>query len=199
MAKKADDAEVKKECPSCGLGVALDSTVCEFCGWDFEEEDEWILQIEKLERDLILEKQNFEPGTVEHKIESTIHDPSAERIDIIRSRQQQEGTELRPADKVPRPAAKPAAIPPAQTTPAGSKVVREAKASEMELMRFADELRRDVNEDLAPRPGEHDEADEPVPLAPQPSTGKVRRVRTIKASSVVGSSGKGKLVRKVKK
>src|SRR5512137_1997406 len=99
MPKKIDEAEVKKECPSCGLGVALDATVCEFCGWDFEEEDEWILQIEKLERDLILEKQNFEPGTVEHKIESTIHDPSAERIDIIRSRQQQEGTELRPADQ----------------------------------------------------------------------------------------------------
>jgi rubredoxin len=37
--EKAKPAEVKKECPSCGLGVSLDSTVCEFCGWDFDEED----------------------------------------------------------------------------------------------------------------------------------------------------------------
>ena len=54
MGKKIDDPEIKKECPSCGLGVAMDAIVCEFCGWDFNEEDEWILQIEKLERDLML-------------------------------------------------------------------------------------------------------------------------------------------------
>jgi outer membrane biosynthesis protein TonB len=76
MPKKIDEAEVKKECPSCGLGVALDSTICEFCGWDFEEEDEWILQIEKLERDLMLEKQKFEPGSVNERIESTLHSPT---------------------------------------------------------------------------------------------------------------------------
>ncbi len=77
MAKKMDEAEIKKECPSCGLGVALDATICEFCGWDFEEEDEWILQIEKLERDLMLEKQKFEPGSVNEKIEATLHNPAA--------------------------------------------------------------------------------------------------------------------------
>jgi len=81
MAKKMEQAEPKKECPSCGLGVALDATICEFCGWDFEEEDEWILQIEKLERDLMLEKQKFEPGTVEQRIESTLRRPVLERID----------------------------------------------------------------------------------------------------------------------
>ncbi len=43
MGKKIEDAEVKKECPSCGLGVALDSTICEFCGWDFEEEDDYVI------------------------------------------------------------------------------------------------------------------------------------------------------------
>lgn len=82
MPKKMDEAEVKKECPSCGLGVVLDSRICEFCGWDFEEEDEWILQIEKLERDLMLEKQKFEPGSVNQKIESTLHSPALERTEM---------------------------------------------------------------------------------------------------------------------
>ncbi len=81
MGKKMEDVEPKKECPSCGLGVALEATVCEFCGWDFEEEDEWILQIEKLERELMLEKQKFEPGTVNHMIESTLRNPVLEKID----------------------------------------------------------------------------------------------------------------------
>ena len=82
MPKKMDEAEVKKECPSCGLGVVLDARICEFCGWDFEEEDEWILQIEKLERDLMLEKQKFEPGSVNQKIESTLHSPTLERTEM---------------------------------------------------------------------------------------------------------------------
>lgn len=85
MAKKMDQVETKKECPSCGLGVALDSTICEFCGWDFEEEDEWILQIEKLERELMLEKQKFEPGTVNHMIESTLRNPFVERVETARA------------------------------------------------------------------------------------------------------------------
>jgi hypothetical protein len=80
MAKKSEKAEPKKECPSCGLGVAPESSICEFCGWDFEEEDEWILQIEKLERDLMLEKQKFEPGTVNHMIEATLRNPVLERV-----------------------------------------------------------------------------------------------------------------------
>ena len=87
MGKKIEDAGAKKECPSCGLGVTPEANICEFCGWDFEEEDEWILQIEKLERDLMLEKQKFEPGTVDHKIESTLHTPALERIEMIRDSQ----------------------------------------------------------------------------------------------------------------
>lgn len=79
MGKKIDRAEPKKECPSCGLGVSLEANMCEFCGWDFEEEDEWILQIEKLERELMLEKKKFEPGTVDHKIEGTLRTPAKER------------------------------------------------------------------------------------------------------------------------
>lgn len=81
MAKKIDRGEPKKECPSCGLGVSLEANICEFCGWDFEEEDEWILQIEKLERDLLLEKQKFEPGTVSHRIESTLRSPLQEKVE----------------------------------------------------------------------------------------------------------------------
>jgi len=81
MAKKPGKAVSKKECPSCGLGVTEESTICEFCGWDFQEEDEWILQIEKLERDLMLEKQKFEPGTVNHKIEGTLRSPVLERME----------------------------------------------------------------------------------------------------------------------
>ena len=80
MAKKTDKSEPKKECPSCGLGVAEQAMICEFCGWDFEEEDEWILQIEKLERDLMLEKQRYEPGTVNHMIESTLRTPMLEKV-----------------------------------------------------------------------------------------------------------------------
>ncbi len=81
MAKKLDRAEPKKECPSCGLGVSLEANICEFCGWDFEEEDEWILQIEKLERELMLEKQKFEPGSVNHMIESTLSNPVLDRTE----------------------------------------------------------------------------------------------------------------------
>ena len=81
MAKRTLRAESKKECPSCGLGVTPESTICEFCGWNFEEEDEWILQIEKLERDLMLEKQRYEPGTVDHMLESTLRSPLVDRVE----------------------------------------------------------------------------------------------------------------------
>src|SRR4030043_338824 len=99
MAKKADEAEIKKECPSCGLGVALDSKMCEFCGWDFDEEDEWILQIEKLERDLLLEKQKFEPGSVEDKIESTLRSPFYQKME-----EQKEAAPEKPAGRTQTPA-----------------------------------------------------------------------------------------------
>jgi len=81
MARKPPKAVSKKECPSCGLRVTEESSICEFCGWDFQEEDEWILQIEKLERDLMLEKQKFEPGTVNHRIESTLRSPVLEQAE----------------------------------------------------------------------------------------------------------------------
>jgi hypothetical protein len=120
MAKKIDEAEVKKECPSCGLGVALDATICEFCGWDFEEEDEWILQIEKLERDLMLEKQRFEPGSFNEKVESTLHRPEDD-LKAIRSAQKSASVETvkpsleqkpaRPPEKKPAPVAAPAPEP----------------------------------------------------------------------------------------
>ncbi|MGD9963042.1 MAG: hypothetical protein AB7S97_03995 [Thermoplasmata archaeon] len=85
MPRKADRGEPKKECPSCGLGVSLEARICEFCGWDFEEEDEWILQIEKLERDLLLEKQKFQPGTVNHKIESTLVSPIQQKAEAAQA------------------------------------------------------------------------------------------------------------------
>lgn len=153
MGKKIDEAEVKKECPSCGLGVALDSSICEFCGWDFEEEDEWILQIEKLERDLMLEKQRFEPGSVNQRIESTLHAPELER---------REGTRAPPKTKElvqareTRPAPKPA--PPVARE---ERVLRKAKPSEV-------------------RP---QEVPPPVVAEEQAADAKkVRRVRTVKSA-----------------
>ena len=71
--------EVRKECPSCGLGVPLEAKVCEFCGWDFEEEDEWISQIEKLEQELITEKQKFDDTSVDKMIRSSLHSSTGEK------------------------------------------------------------------------------------------------------------------------
>jgi rubredoxin len=146
MGKKTEEAEVKKECPSCGLGVALDSTICEFCGWDFEEEDEWILQIEKLERDLMLEKQKFAPGTVNAKIESTIHTPVYERTEVVKAPPPLPTREpppkeapAAPVTKEPRFAPSPVRQPlesaPEPVPPAPEKVrrVRSVKVSAEEL------------------------------------------------------------------
>jgi RNA polymerase subunit RPABC4/transcription elongation factor Spt4 len=71
--------EVRKECPSCGLGVPLEAKVCEFCGWDFEEEDEWISQIEKLEQELITEKSKFDDTSVDKMIRSSLHSSTGEK------------------------------------------------------------------------------------------------------------------------
>jgi hypothetical protein len=103
MAKKPGKAVSKKECPSCGLGVTEESSICEFCGWDFQEEDEWILQIEKLERDLMLEKQKFEPGTVNHKIEGTLRSPVLERMErsVAAREEAVDIGEEEPEDEVP--------------------------------------------------------------------------------------------------
>lgn len=95
-----DRGEPKKECPSCGLGVSLEANICEFCGWDFEEEDEWILQIEKLERELLMEKQKFEPGTVNHKIESTLRSPVLERAEAAQATAQASEPQVRSHPKV---------------------------------------------------------------------------------------------------
>ncbi|MGQ9587314.1 MAG: zinc ribbon domain-containing protein [Thermoplasmata archaeon] len=161
MAKKMDEAEVKKECPSCGLGVALDATICEFCGWDFEEEDEWILQIEKLERDLMLEKQKFEPGTVNHMIESTLHAPVLERPETARAA---EGKAQAAAEKAPTPvrAQVPPPVPPARER-------EEAPAPAVGPERPGMRRVRTVKAAPGAIPG--------VEAAP-----KVRRIRTVRSS-----------------
>ena len=185
MAKKIDEAEVKKECPSCGLGVALEATICEFCGWDFEEEDEWILQIEKLERELMLEKQKFEPGSVEGKIESTLHTPTIERTET-RKGAAKTAEQPKPAPKTPPPA--PAREP---------GVMREARPSEVKAPK------------VSPAPAVGRPAvirAEPVPEA-EPSAGaRMRKVRTVTAAPGVmqeqpaagEAPKKTRLVRKVK-
>jgi len=212
MGKKMEETEVKKECPSCGLGVALDSTVCEFCGWDFEEEDEWILQIEKLERDLMLEKQKFEPGTVNQRIESTLHNPSIERIDIIRARQEHSASDRSPGETSgPLPAGRSAPAGPVSSPPATygeQRGLREAKPSEMEI-RGSPTTPPEEPEEM-PKPVSARFAREVPPgtkSAAQPASAKVRRVRTVKVPRIDedqqekpdSGSGKTRLVRKVKK
>jgi len=181
MPKKIDETDVKKECPSCGLGVSLDSRICEFCGWDFEEEDEWILQIEKLERDLMLEKQRFEPGTVDDKIESTLHTPGFEK---------REGAGAPPRLVVEEHVREPEAAPtpvvvPKKPAPAPAPVrVAAPKAPE-------------------PKPV----VTKPTSVTPMPQAEplKIRKVRSVKVSSIQASTGakegavtKTRLVRKVK-
>ncbi|UCE81025.1 MAG: hypothetical protein JSV94_00895 [Methanobacteriota archaeon] len=144
MARKSDRTESKKECPSCGLGVSEQNMICEFCGWDFEEEDEWILQIEKLERELMLEKQRHEPGTVNHMIESTLRTPASEKMQA----------------PVPTP---------------------EAEVEEDEPEPSA-EWSEEAFEDSLPFPeSSQDETPEPVPEPTKRP--KVRRVRSVKAST----------------
>src|SRR4030042_1570386 len=110
MGKKMDQGEPKKECPSCGLGVALEATICEFCGWDFEEEDEWILQIEKLERELMLEKRKFEPGSVEQRIEAAIYNPTPFKPSVTKTEKAPEqAPQKQRAVAAPKPNPTPAA------------------------------------------------------------------------------------------
>jgi hypothetical protein len=165
MPKKMDEAEIKKECPSCGLGVVLDARICEFCGWDFEEEDEWILQIEKLERDLMMEKQKFEPGSVNQKIHSTLHTPVLERIETKKAAVKMERPE--PTRAVPAVAPGP---------------IREAKPSEVKPQTVAESeevvqpLERKVRT-VKEVPAEP--AGQAVQAAPSQ---KVRRVRSVKSA-----------------
>ncbi len=189
MPKKMDDAEVKKECPSCGLGVVLDARICEFCGWDFEEEDEWILQIEKLERDLILEKQKFEPGSVNHKIESTLHSPALERIEMKKA------------------AAKMEVAEPTRAKPAvATGPVREAKPTEVRPQVVAEPEEEVEPRDRKARTVEEIPTEDAGRAAPSP---KVRRVRSVKSATPAATEAlqtepakeqtrKVRLVRKVK-
>lgn len=197
MGKKIEETEVKKECPSCGLGVALDASICEFCGWDFEEEDEWILQIEKLERDLMLEKQKFEPGTVDDKIESTLHTPALERIEIMRARQEKETTAT--SENSLEPAPEPSRSP-TSPAPPPARAMREARPGEILL-------KRSVAREPQPAPKEpaHVAQEEHEEKVEEPAPPKVRRVRTIKASELDKTRGgdrpatkKVRIVRKVK-
>ena len=164
MPKKMDEAEVKKECPSCGLGVVLDSRICEFCGWDFEEEDEWILQIEKLERDLMLEKQKFEPGSVNQKIESTLHSPALERTEMRKAAVKTE----RPEQMREAPPVMPGTV--REEKP--SEVRPQVAASE-EVVQPRERKVRTVKEAPAVTVGQT------VHAAPSP---KVRRVRSVKSA-----------------
>ena len=184
MAKKADEAEVKKECPSCGLGVALDSTICEFCGWDFEEEDEWILQIEKLERDLLLEKQKFEPGSVEEKIQTTLHSPAEEMKAIKSAEPASEEPPARPSvpkrappvTRISRPAPAPS---PAKPKPAQA----ERKAGTTTRVR---RVRTVKTSKASETPGglvtraPHSESKESEESRGTPSKGATRKVRLVR-------------------
>ena len=180
MPKKIDEAEVKKECPSCGLGVALDSRICEFCGWDFEEEDEWILQIEKLERDLMLEKQKFEPGTVNERIESTLHTPILE---------QREGSKSasKPISELPK-------------TPAPSAVREVTPQLRKPIAAPPPSTEKPTPVKSGPPVRAVEQPPERQPQATAPS--KVRRMRVAKSTPSEEAGGevgpKKKLVRKVK-
>jgi len=174
MGRKTDDADVKKECPSCGLGVALDARICEFCGWDFDEEDEWILQIEKLERDLVLEKQKFEPGTVGSKIESSLHAPAAVKKEQLKAsaakaKLQKDMEEVLGSSDQQKPPelVRPAA--PARNAP----IIREARREEVVEPVGA---KKEEPEGLRPIL----KTPEPVSATEAPPSGKVRRVRKVK-------------------
>jgi hypothetical protein len=157
MGKKMDQGEQKKECPSCGLGVALEATICEFCGWDFEEEDEWILQIEKLERELMLEKRKFEPGTVNHRIESTLRNPVLERIEMA----QAEAAAAEEAAPMPEKQR----IPP----PPPTRELKKPEPAPPAPRRFE------------PAPQQAEKKAPPMPeFEPEPPSQNVRRVRTVK-------------------
>jgi hypothetical protein len=187
MAKKADRPPSKKECPSCGLGVPQDASICEFCGWDFEEEDEWILQIEKLERDLMLEKQRYEPGTVNHMIESTLHSPLLERTvksvpaseDVIEAEPVEEPLPVEEfEEEAPSSMAAPPEEPEVVEAPEERPKVRRVRAS------AAPPSVEEVVEEPPPEPVKSIPVrrvkPSPPPAEDAPRTRKVRTVRKVK-------------------
>lgn len=204
MAKKIEEGEVKKECPSCGLGVALDSKICEFCGWDFEEEDEWILQIEKLERELMLEKQKFEPGSVEQKIEATLYTPTPEKIPATKAVDTMPATEQKPPPverQVRRVAVTPGPqVPEPITTPSARRLRTEKPAAVAETIEIDNTRIRSFRGTSEPTARQEEE--EPVPK-------NVRAVKAVKTSSAKeavpaavnpeAKTQKVRIVRKVKK
>jgi hypothetical protein len=205
MGKKIEPAEPKKECPSCGLGVALDSTICEFCGWDFNEEDEWILQIEKLERDLILEKQKFEPGTVNQRIESTLRNPAQERVEAAKAAERsapiQPKAEPKPASVSPPSARsrelKQAPSPPPTARPAQTRLQPVASAAPQVVKR---KLAAAVSP--APPPAQRPAPAYAGPEGPRHDVRKVRTVKPAEPSPAVSQAPAGpkktRVLRKVK-
>lgn len=208
MAKKIEEPDVKKECPSCGLGVSLDSKICEFCGWDFEEEDEWILQIEKLERELMLEKRKFEPGSVEQRIEATLHTPTPSRPSVTKVEKVAEPGQEKPvaakpvpAKQVQKQAPEPAAQKQRVAVAPRAKITPVAETIEIDDMRIRTVRGGPEPEPVVAKP------QKALAQSPEPEE-KVRRVRSVKTSvpaeGVTERAGEGKtrkvrVVRKVKK
>jgi len=193
MAKKIEEPDVKKECPSCGLGVSLDSKICEFCGWDFEEEDEWILQIEKLERELMLEKRKFEPGSVEQRIEATLYTPTPSKPSVVKTEMATEQAPQKPAAAKPAPTRQQRQAPETAPKPKPAPVAETIEIDDMRI--------RSVRGGPEPRVAEPQRStDESAEAA-----GKIRRVRSVKpgaasdASSASASDGKSRKVRVVRK
>ena len=184
MAKKTDKSEPKKECPSCGLGVAEQAMICEFCGWDFEEEDEWILQIEKLERDLMLEKQRYEPGTVNHMIESTLRTPMLEKVQPSAPAEEEAVEVEEEPDKRPEPVSPPkkrarAAAPPPEPAPVQApspKVRRVRSVREPPQPQAVEAVVPEPALEPEPEP-EPEPAPRPAPAAAPPKR-TVRRVKS---------------------
>jgi len=207
-----DRGEPKKECPSCGLGVSLEANICEFCGWDFEEEDEWILQIEKLERDLLLEKQKFEPGTVNHKIESTLRSPVLERAEAAQAAARVPEPETRAQPRVAHtaedllhrevPPVRRQPEPPVQrVTPAPTPQPAPAKVSVEEPSAAKVRKVRSVKAPVAePAPVPKPEPKQaPVPQRPvEAPTPPVRRVKPVEPAPDAQPTKKVRTVRKVK-
>lgn len=184
MPKKMDRGEPKKECPSCGLGVSPEANICEFCGWDFEEEDEWILQIEKLERELLLEKQKFEPGSVGERIESTLRTPAMEMAEAEREAARSPPSGAAAGQRIAHTAEdlivrEP---PPAQSRPEPVRTRPEPV-----VQREAPTPVQAPAPVPAPAPAPRPQAPEPAPAraAPQeqapPDPAKIRKVRSVRA------------------
>ena len=174
--------EVRKECPSCGLGVLLDAKVCEFCGWDFEEEDEWISQIEQLEQELMTEKHRSDDSSMDRMIKSTIRRSTLEKP--------------QESEKAPVVTIKKKATPPDKTQMQvkGPESVKEFHADGKELTEIS--VRMPPTAPARPRkisvkigadrglPPPPEELEEPKPLPPKPTA------PAISAKPEVSESGK---------